>query len=76
MGIGVVLWRAADVSRLAAALFISVLPMVGVMIAIGLPAGAMEIPLVLGAAALGYQLWEDPVSTPTTDVTSTSSHST
>lgn len=74
-GIGVVLWRAADVSRLAAALFISVLPMIGVMIAVGLTAGAMEIPLVLGAAALGYQLWEDPAGSTTTDLTSTSSHS-
>lgn len=64
-GVGIVLWRAVGVSRLGAALFVSVLPMIGVVLALDLTAGAMEIPLVLGAAALGYQLWESPSTTAT-----------
>lgn len=81
--VGIVLWRTAEVSKLAAALFVSVIPMMSIMVAVAAlvgidpSAGAMEIPLALGAAALGYQLWEHPapVSTATTDGSSASSRS-
>lgn len=60
---GVILWRRTNVSRLAAALLIAVAPALVVTIAleminISLTAAAIEAPLYLGFAALGYQLWE------------------
>lgn len=81
--VGIVLWRTAEVSKLAAALFVSLIPMLSVTIAVAPLVGieptvaVMEILLALGAAALGYQLWEHPApaSTATTDGPSASSRS-
>lgn len=66
---GVVLWRQTDVSPLAAGLLIAVVPALVVtiafeMIGISLTAAAVEVPLYLGFAALGYQLWERRTEVP------------
>lgn len=66
---GVVLWRRTDVSPLAAGLLIAVVPAFVVtiafeMIGISLTAAAFEVPLYLGFAALGYQLWERRTEVP------------
>jgi hypothetical protein len=59
---GVVLWRRTAVNRLAAGLFIAVVPAVIVVaglatLGIFLSVAAFEAPLYLGFAALGYDLW-------------------
>lgn len=66
---GVVLWRRTDVSPLAAGLLIAVVPAFVVtiafeMIGISLTAAAFEVPLYLGFAALGYQLWKQRTEVP------------
>lgn len=66
---GIVLWRRTDVSRLAAGLLVAVVPALIVTIVfetigISLTAAAIEVPLCLGFAVLGYQLWERRTEVP------------
>ena len=66
--VGIVLWRTPGVSRLVAGLFLVVTPMFiapAVLMEFGLPtltAAGFEVPLILGVAVLGYQLWKDTKS--------------
>lgn len=63
--VGIVLWRTPGVRRLATGLFLIVTPMFilpAVLMSFGLPsptAAAFEVPLILGVAVLGYQLWKE-----------------
>ena len=71
---GIVLWRRTAVSRLAAGLFIAVVPAVVAVIALetlglaSLTPAAFEAPLYLGFAALGYDLWNGGRNPATTTV--------
>lgn len=66
--VGIVLWRTPGVSRLATGLLLVVTPMFiapAVLMEFGLPtltAAGFEVPLILGVAVLGYQLWKDTES--------------
>ncbi|WP_148859435.1 hypothetical protein [Natronococcus pandeyae] len=63
--VGIVLWRTPGVKRLASGLFLIVTPMFfvpAIVMWLGLPsptAAAFEVPLILGVAVLGYQLWKE-----------------
>lgn len=64
---GVVLWRNTTL-HLAAGLLMLVVPAIPIIIGfeqigISLTAAAIEVPLYLGFAALGYDLWSDSTST-------------
>lgn len=66
--VGIVLWRMPEIDRLAAALFLATVPLLVVAGVLGLTFGLMgsaalfEMSLVLGAAALGHQLWVDALT--------------
>ena len=62
---GIVLWRRTKVTRLAAGLFVAVVPAIIIVAVLGgfgivnLTPAAFEAPLYLGFAALGYDLWDN-----------------